>query len=227
MTRVRRTASAIWNRLAGQSGFTLIELTVVVAVIALLAAAVLPNVTGLSAAGRSTGKLGDLHEVTLAVERFRIETKTLPVVGPGVPVERVRDADGDGVIRIAVDTNAANGTGALPPTIDATCATSSASLAAAFAECLGAVDLALLRDFLKGNPQHAGEDVTDAAYDGGQSTPDLVFERVNLHGDGLAVYVQDDGGPGGTAFPCGALRVWNVDKNGRVLVLKDDTQYGR
>ena len=48
---------------------------------------------------------------------------------------------------------------------------------------------------------------------------------VNLAGWNLAIYVQDAGSPGGTPFPDGMLTAWNITKDARPWVLKDDKFY--
>ena len=214
-----------------RTGLTLVEVIVVVAVIALLAAAVIPAVGGLLPSSRGTNKSGDLREMTITTVRYRQEVGELPILQAEPPTERVRDDDNDGVIRMVVDTTAADGAGPAPAGVDVTCTATTASLADAFAECFGSVDITLLREFLKNRPQHALEDVTNAdgstpTYDNQQDTVDFSATSVTLFGSDLEVYVKDDGTAGGTAFPTGALRVWNVDGDGQPFALKNEDHYG-
>ena len=213
-----------------EHGFTLIEVIVVVSILSILASVVIPSVTGLVARGQATEKAADLRETTVAVARYVQGNDSLPITQATQPAEKVRDTDGDGVIRVAVDTSAVDGTGALPGTIEVSCVAASTSLTDAFEACFGSIDFFALGDLLANRPPHAAEDVTDAdgatpVYDDDVSTPDLFIAAVNLAGDAVEVYVKDDGGVSGTAFPGGTVRVWSLDASGRPFALIEDDRY--
>ncbi len=59
-----------------QKGFTLIELTIVMAIIAVLAAVVFPTVTGLTSRSRSSGQTQDMNTVQNAANTYQSESST-------------------------------------------------------------------------------------------------------------------------------------------------------
>lgn len=61
-----------------QSGFTLIELIVVIALIAVLAAVVAPNLLGKAGEANRKSAMVQLEKVSNAVELYRLETGTYP-----------------------------------------------------------------------------------------------------------------------------------------------------
>ena len=223
--------------LGSERGFTLIEVLLVVSIISIIAGMALPSVGGTIVEGRSTGKAGDLRQMTIAITRSFEDTRSFPAVGGSLPPVTVRDVDGDGIVRVSIDSNtgdlgAGDAAGSLPSNIDATCASASTDLADAVAQCFVGVDVASVIDFLDGRLEHVGEDITlddgtTPSFDDDQATPDWQGGSVNLAGLGLWIYVVDDGGPSGTAFPSGTVSVWNITKDGKPWVLKSDTSFGR
>jgi len=184
---------------------------------------------------RGSGKQGDLREVTTAVLRFRAENPdVLPIAEATAPTVALVDANGDGVIKVLLDSAAPDATqGSLPPDIDVECVAPSGSFADAVDVCFGSIDLSqLVPFFLEDLPRHFDEDVTETggrvpSYDKNLGTADFSAKRVNRRGEDLRIYVKDKGGNGGTPFPSGALKVWSMDKDGEVLVLKNDAMYGK
>jgi hypothetical protein len=143
-----------------------------------------------------------------------------------LPPVRIADSDGDAVIRVALDTAAPDGVGALPGNIDVTCATATASLEDAVRACLWSIDIAKLLTYIDSRPQHLATDATLAngatpTFDNDQSTPDWQGESLNLASWSMWIYVKDGGGQGGTPFPAGTLPVC------KPWVLKNDDAYGR
>ncbi len=147
--------------LKGSEGFTLVEMTVVIAIIAVLAALTLPAVTGVTTDTRSTSKLADNKQVDTAVTRFESDNPgDFPITEATNTVDTVRDTDGDGIIKIAIDTSG----GALDVpaaiTADVVCGDDTEpTLDRALVECFGAIDLAgdLVPDPLKNFPDHSTE----------------------------------------------------------------------
>jgi prepilin-type N-terminal cleavage/methylation domain-containing protein len=66
----KRLNSVLRQRHAGQKGFTLIELLVVIAVLAILAAIVLFNVTGVANRGTASACATDVKSVQVAVDSY-------------------------------------------------------------------------------------------------------------------------------------------------------------
>ena len=86
--------------LKGSEGFTLVEMTVVIAIIAMLAALTLPAVTGVTTDTRSTSKLADNKQVDTAVTRFETDNPgDFPITEATNTVDTVVDTDGDGIIK--------------------------------------------------------------------------------------------------------------------------------
>ena len=215
-----------------ERGFTLIEVLLVVSVISIIAGMALPNVSGTIVDGRGAGKAGDLRQMTVAITRSFEENRSFPAAGGSLPPVAVRDVDGDGIVRIAVDSGVGDAAGLLPSEIDATCVSASTDLADAVAQCFVGIDVASVIDFLDGRFEHVGEDITlddgtTPTFDDDQGSPDWQGASVNLAGLAMWIYVVDDGGPSGTAFPAGAVGVWNITKDGKPWALKSATAFGR
>jgi len=68
---------------SGKSGFTLIEMLIVIAVIAVLAGVVLTGVSGFQASARDTSRIGDLRNTQNYLELFFNRCGHYPVDGSG------------------------------------------------------------------------------------------------------------------------------------------------
>jgi general secretion pathway protein G len=66
------------QRLTRRSGFTLIELIVVIALVAVLAAVVAPNLLGKASEAQRKSTMVQLEKLSSAVELYRLETGTYP-----------------------------------------------------------------------------------------------------------------------------------------------------
>lgn len=228
--------NTLCRKIAGSArldaGFTLVEMTVVVAILAVIASMTVPSVRGLIFEGRGTGKAADLREMTVVAARYLGSERSFPTPSGGLPPVDVADANDDGIVRVVIDTASADGDGIPPTGVDATCSTATTDIAVAISQCFVPVDFAKTREYIFNLPEHALEDVTDAAgaearFDADPSTADLVASNISLNGETLEIFVLDDGGAGGTAFPAGALKVWSVVADGRPWVIKSDIEYGR
>ncbi len=90
-----------------QSGFTIIELLIVIAIIGILATLVLTNFQGAQAKGRDTVRKSDINSLYQKLEEYYNENGTYPNVAvtsanastlfPGIDAEAVKDADGDDI----------------------------------------------------------------------------------------------------------------------------------
>ncbi len=75
-----------------QSGFTLIELMVVVALVALLASFALPAYNGYIDDAKESQAIGDIGRISMAIERFRMNNDDqLPATLGDLPIDNVRD----------------------------------------------------------------------------------------------------------------------------------------
>jgi prepilin-type N-terminal cleavage/methylation domain-containing protein len=63
------------TRTNGLGGFTLVEIMIVIAIIALLAAIVIPNLLRASAKSQSTACINNLRQIDTAVQQFAVEAK--------------------------------------------------------------------------------------------------------------------------------------------------------
>jgi len=69
----------------GEKGFTLIELLIVVAILGVLAAVVIPNVTRFVGAGKQEAAETELHNVQLAVTSMMLENGLTTIPNPSYP----------------------------------------------------------------------------------------------------------------------------------------------
>jgi len=67
------------------AGFTLIELMVVMAIMAILVGVVLPGVTGVGMTGKLTGRDAEAKEIQQAVQRFNTDTALWPTSSGNLP----------------------------------------------------------------------------------------------------------------------------------------------
>jgi prepilin-type N-terminal cleavage/methylation domain-containing protein len=90
-----------------QTGFTIIELLIVIAIIGILATLVLTNFRGAQAKGRDTVRKNDVNSIYQKLEEYYNENNGYPegdvtaanaaTVFPGIDAQAVVDADGDAV----------------------------------------------------------------------------------------------------------------------------------
>ncbi|MBI4198015.1 MAG: prepilin-type N-terminal cleavage/methylation domain-containing protein, partial [Chloroflexi bacterium] len=91
--------------LKGQRGFTLVEIIIVIVVLAILAAIAFPAVRGFVASTRTQGKESDIRTVESGVQRYFAEHEnTLPISGSASPTNSLTDVDGDGILKVKVNT---------------------------------------------------------------------------------------------------------------------------
>ena len=209
-----------------EGGFTLVEMTVVVAIIAVLAALALPAVTGVTTSTRSASKIGDQKSVQEASVRYADGNGgSLP--SSTTPTTAVTDQSPfDGVIKIHVDSS--SGSTGTPPTFDVVCSGVTATLA--IDACFGGIDFSnLVPTYMSVAPKHQTETVVATASntpdgnltgDGDIATPDFFVDNCDLAGNTCQFYMDDN-----DSFA--SLDVWNVDSNNSVFTFKADNIYGQ
>ena len=90
-----------------QSGFTIIELLIVIAIIAILAGLVLNNFQGAQAKARDTQRVTDVNNIHSKLEEYHQENNGYPntftaATFPGIDAESLRDPRGNSVTVNAV-----------------------------------------------------------------------------------------------------------------------------
>ncbi len=132
--------------LRGKRGFTLVELMVVMAIMAVLAGIVVPTVIGVGSQAKGTAQTSDTKEVDDAVQKFSVDTSKFPTYG-------------------ATPTNVANtptngwSAGSIPAA-NSTPAYAGINFTYSVAKSDG-TPVALYPDYLKKLPKYAGTPATD------------------------------------------------------------------
>ena len=207
----------------GQKGFTLVEILIVIAVLAVLAAIVTPAVSGVVTSARSQGKGGDINSVDNGVTKYRADNSALPITGSTSPSKSVKDGDSDSTVKVKVNTSATDPTGFISDgSADVVCGDGSGNMAASLVECFGALDFSgkLVPDYVKDDPKHPADAVTATA-DSDGATADLAITGGDRDGNTVEFYLD------ASIVSGDGLKVWNTDKDANILVLKNDADYGK
>lgn len=104
-----------------QSGFTIIELLIVIAVIAILALLTINNYVGVQAKGRDTNRLSDINNIKDKLEEYYNENNGYPntfqaSTFPGLDAESLKDPKGTAIQINAVVADATAANNVAPPT---------------------------------------------------------------------------------------------------------------
>lgn len=208
----------------GQSGFTLMETIIVILVVAILAAVAFPAVRGFVASTRTQGKESDVKKVESGVQRYYIERQNaLPITGSASPTNSLTDVNADDILKVKVNTSADDPPGfPADGAVDVVCGDGSGTMQAALAQCFGPLDFAgkLVPDYVEAPPKHSADTVTATADDAG-GVADLTITGGNSAGARIEIYLD------ASIASTDGLKVWNVDKEARVIILKDDADYGK
>jgi prepilin-type N-terminal cleavage/methylation domain-containing protein len=104
-----------------QSGFTIIELLIVIAVIAILALLTINNYVGVQAKGRDANRLTDINNIKDKLEEYYNENNGYPSTitastFTGFDAENLKDPKGQDIKIEGVKANATDATGVAAPT---------------------------------------------------------------------------------------------------------------
>ncbi len=213
-------------------GFTLVEMTVVIAIIAVLAALALPAVTGVATDTRTTAKQGDQKQVETGVTRFDDQNAAFPMLGSTDPIDS--ESAVAGVLDIVVDTDETAGVVGFPSgTGVLVCGSDAGSVKRALDSCFANIDFTtntatkLVPDYLKLAPQHPDELVSndngsDITGSGGEASADYTVLNCNLAGDTCEFYLHDTDN-----LSTADLNVWVLDGIKGVFTFKADAKYGQ
>ncbi len=107
-----------------QSGFTIIELLIVIAIIAILAGLVLNNFQGAQAKARDTQRVTDINNIHSKLEEYYNENNGYPntftaATFPGIDGESLKDPKGVSIVINAVTADATAAGAVTNPTIAA------------------------------------------------------------------------------------------------------------
>lgn len=205
-----------------KEGFTLVEMTVVVAIIATLAALVLPAVTGVTTSTRGTSKIGDQKEIQQGVIRYAdANGGSLP--SSTTPTVSVSDTNADGTISFLID-NTTIATGGTTPSVDVTCVGATAT--AALDTCFGPINFTdMVPSYVATYPKHTNDyaKTTSGGVPTGDSditTVDFSIANCDLAGDTCDFYLDN-------GDDLSALKVWDLSKDNTVYTFKQDNLYGK
>ncbi len=104
-----------------QSGFTIIELLIVIAVIAILALLTINNYVGVQAKGRDANRLSDINNIKDKLEEYYNENSGYPntftaTTFPGIDGESLKDPKGQSITINAIVADEATATAVSAPT---------------------------------------------------------------------------------------------------------------
>ncbi len=176
-------------------GFTLIELMVVMAIMAILVGVVLPGVTGVGLTGKLTGRDAEIKEIQQAVQRFNTDTGLWPTDTGSLPDQ-------------TLNTSAASkGSGAanMLKEID-------------FDTAPTGTTKVLYPDYMMKVPEHATDVVAT-------TTGTLPPRTVNGSATAVAAITQPDGTVLTLALSQSFTGAYVLDRNGRVWVLINAVEY--
>lgn len=216
-----------------QRGFTLVEMTVVLAIIAVLAALALPAVTGVTTDSRGTGKGGDQKQVDQALLRYEDSNGGLFATATNTTdsdfTATFYDADGDGFIKALIN-NEAVATSGTTPSVDVTCGSSATNVADSLLTCLGNIKFGVLvPTYISSTPKHAGEKVKATATnspdnnltgDNDWATADFYIENCDSNGATCQFFLENNDS-------LADLYVWALNKNNSAFTFKEDNVYGK
>ena len=108
-----------------QSGFTIIELLIVIAIIAILALLTINNYVGVQAKGRDTTRLSDINDIKDELEEYFNDNIGYPntfsaSTFPGIDGESLKDPKGQSVSINGIVTDETTALAVQPPTISST-----------------------------------------------------------------------------------------------------------
>lgn len=81
-----------------KKAFTLVEMLILIVIIGILAAALIPRLTGIQARARDVARIQDMRNITMALQLYHVDYGTFPLGECNAPLDYVQNID-NGVCR--------------------------------------------------------------------------------------------------------------------------------
>lgn len=206
-----------------KKGFTLVELMVVMTIMSILAAIVVPGVTGSGTVARQTSESEDINNVQGAVDRFTIDDSdgspwptqvNLTGVSTAWDAGKLPTGVAPGSLLTSIGTpGEGTGTEAAPYIFDQNML---AGIDWVSAATVWGVDKKFYPDYARNKPRHATETITPAIAADGDSDTIAVQQKGNV----VYMKLHNSSATDPVNFP-----KWAVDKTGTVWVFVGKDSY--
>lgn len=189
------------NRIREEGGFTLVELLVVMSILAVLAAVVIPTVTGVNTSARNVAQPNDLSNIQTSITNFNADSGNWPTRAPysgSAWAAGARPTVAYSVTAGAIVTFTVN---------------SIANLNWDASQSVAGTTKVFFPDYVGSKPKHVSDTITVNA--GATAGPYIVIKGATTY----TVTVLNDTGAAITYNP------WGIDRNGQVWTFVDKDSY--